>query len=62
VTKSEVIEKYGTLTEAARQLGLTKGAVSQWDEKLPFRIQCMIQVRTNGELQVDKDLLEAKAV
>jgi hypothetical protein len=57
VTKTDVIEKFGSLTEAAKQLGLTKGAVSQWEEKLPFRLQCFIEVCTNGELKVDQELL-----
>lgn len=53
MTKKDVIEYFGGTTAAAKALGRTKGAVSQWGEDLPLNLQFEIEGRTGGKLKAD---------
>ena len=55
--KTDVIRHFGgTQTSAALALGITKSAVSQWDEIIPEGMAYKIQVMTAGRLRVDPAL------
>jgi transcriptional regulator with XRE-family HTH domain len=45
----------GTQTSAAKALGLTKSAVSQWprDKPIPFKSALRANARSNGKLPLD---------
>jgi len=52
--KSAVIKHFGSQGATARALGITKGAVSQWDDDLiPQAAAQQIEVITRGKLRVD---------
>lgn len=53
MTKQEVIGYFGSVTAAAKALGRTKGAVSQWADALPQNLQFEIEGRTGGALKAD---------
>ncbi|OHV12978.1 Cro/CI family transcriptional regulator [Kushneria phosphatilytica] len=53
MTKQDVIDHYGSVTETARALGRSKGAVSQWPPILPINLQYEIEGRTSGKLRAD---------
>lgn len=59
MTKSDVIAHFGGTVKAANALNLTKGAVSLWDEELPLKTQCYIEVATNRALKADRKQLKA---
>ncbi|WIX32542.1 Cro/CI family transcriptional regulator [Salinicola sp. JS01] len=54
MTKQDVIEYFGGTTAAAKALGRSKGAVSQWPDALPANLQFEIEGRTCGRLQADE--------
>lgn len=52
--KAAVIKHFGSQGKIARALGITKGAVSQWDDDLiPQAAAQQIEVITCGKLRVD---------
>ena len=58
MTKSDVIEYYGTARELVRVLSetpwpLTEQAVSGWDEVIPWGRAYQIESVTHGELRAD---------
>lgn len=53
MTKQDVLDFYGGTVRAAKALGRTKGAVSQWADDLPLNLQFEIQGRTGGKLKAD---------
>lgn len=53
MTKQDVLDFYGGTVRAAKALGRTKGAVSQWSEDLPLNLQFEIEGRTRGKLKAD---------
>jgi len=55
MTKQDVLTYFGGTVAAARALGRTKGAVSQWPDELPGNLQFEIQGRTGGKLKADTD-------
>lgn len=55
MTKQDVLTFFGGTVAAARALGRTKGAVSQWPEELPPNLQFEIEGRTGGALKADTD-------
>lgn len=46
-----VIDYFGTAAETARQLGISKGAISQWGEHVPFARALQIERMTRGRLK-----------
>ena len=52
--KADAIKFFGSGSEMARQLGVTKGAVSQWGEELDYPRQCQIQVVSRGKLRAEE--------
>lgn len=53
MTKQDVLDFYGGTVRAAKALGRTKGAVSQWSDDLPLNLQYEIEGRTRGKLKAD---------
>lgn len=51
--KSDLIEHFGTQNAVAEALGITKSAVSQWEERIPEGMAYKAQVITGGKLRVD---------
>lgn len=56
MTKTAAIRHFGSQTALARQLGLTKQAVSMWPERVPLLRQYQLERITAGALRVDDDL------
>jgi transcriptional regulator with XRE-family HTH domain len=58
--KADVVAHFGTQTATAKALGITKSAVSQWDEDRPIPLNCAIkaQARSNGVLKLNLSLYE----
>jgi hypothetical protein len=53
---SDVIQHFGSIAEAARALGVTRGAVWQWKNKgdrVPRGAAYIVQAVTDGALAVD---------
>ncbi len=61
MTKADVIEHYQGVTPAAKALGFTKGAISQWPDQLPAKLQCFIEIVSKGELKADRNVLPKSA-
>lgn len=53
MTKSEVVQHFGTQQAVADAHGVTIGAVSQWKEDLPANRQALIELMTGGKLKAD---------
>ncbi|MBW5800093.1 Cro/CI family transcriptional regulator [Halomonas elongata] len=51
MTKQDVLDYFGGTVAAAKALGRTKGAVSQWVDPLPQNLQFEIEGRTRGKLK-----------
>lgn len=56
MTKKDLADYYGSIAAAARALGRTRGALHQWPEVLPERVQFEIEGRTKGKLKADPEL------
>ncbi len=56
MTKKELADYYGSMAAAARALGRTRGAIQQWPEDLPARVQFEIEGRTKGKLKASTEL------
>jgi hypothetical protein len=59
--KSQVLDHYGGVTKTATALQLSKGTVSLWPEDLPIKLQCFIEVATNGALMADRSSFDSHA-
>lgn len=59
MTKQEAIDFLGTPSELARFLGRSRSTVSEWPQRLPSSVQFELQVKTNGQLIVDPELLNS---
>lgn len=57
MTKAEARQHFGTYTEMARVLGLTKGAISLWGDSIPENWQLELHRVTKGVLKADSDIL-----
>ena len=53
MNKNDVISHFGTAAKAAKALGLTKSAISQWPAAIPRLRAFEIERITNGKLKVD---------
>jgi len=51
--KDELVGFFGNQTEAAKRLGITKSAVSQWGKIVPEYIAYRAQYESGGVLKVD---------
>ena len=54
----EVIEFFGSQTEAARKLGIKQPSVAAWDEFPPHDRQMQIQAVTGGKLRAEPDAID----
>lgn len=56
MTFNEVLERFKTKAEIAKQLGVTYQAVQQWEEadKVPLGRQFQIELITNGQLKASE--------
>tara|TARA_R110001606_G_scaffold347635_2_gene497003 strand:+ start:357 stop:557 length:201 start_codon:yes stop_codon:yes gene_type:complete len=54
--KKEVIEYFKTATAVWTALGLTSGAVSQWNELIPEKQAMRLSYITNNKLKYNPDL------
>lgn len=51
VKKSDVLEYFGGVSKAANALGITRSAVSQWDETIPESSAYKLESLTGGKLK-----------
>jgi|26BtaG_2_1085354.scaffolds.fasta_scaffold67583_2 DNA-binding transcriptional regulator YdaS (Cro superfamily) len=51
--KADVIDYFGGVSSAAKALGITSNAVSQWGESVPPLRQYQIERITRGKLKAD---------
>jgi|DEB0MinimDraft_10_1074344.scaffolds.fasta_scaffold134013_1 hypothetical protein len=55
MTYKQLIRHYGTQVNAAKAIGVTKGAVCQWQHTgVPILRQYQVELLTNGKLKADK--------
>ncbi|HHQ4463516.1 TPA: Cro/CI family transcriptional regulator [Aeromonas veronii] len=50
---NHAVKYFGSKAALARALGINKGAVSQWGEKVPKGRAYQIEVMTSGQLKAD---------
>ena len=61
MNKQDVIRHFGgSQVKVAEALGITKSAVSQWDEVIPEGVAYKVQVMTAGMLRVDPSVYAPK--
>ncbi|MFM1711879.1 Cro/CI family transcriptional regulator [Aeromonas salmonicida] len=51
--KNDVLEYFGGVSKAANALGITRSAVSQWDEIIPESSAYKIESLTGGKLKAE---------
>ncbi|MDM5057627.1 Cro/CI family transcriptional regulator [Aeromonas rivipollensis] len=51
--KNDVLEYFGGVSKAANALGITRSAVSQWDEIIPESSAYKIESLTGGQLKAN---------
>ena len=51
--KSDAIKHFGSQRAIADALGITPGAVWQWEEDLPPDRQALLEILTSGALEAD---------
>jgi DNA invertase Pin-like site-specific DNA recombinase len=55
MTIEEVIEHFGSITEAARALKVSRPVVYRWQKNgIPIQYKCYIEYKTKGALKVDR--------
>ena len=56
MTPNQVVKHFGSVSAAARGLGLTRTAIQNWRRKgaVPRRTQAWIQLETGGALKASK--------
>jgi hypothetical protein len=59
--KADVVQYFGSVSKAAKAIGKTRQAVSQWPEVIPEGSAYKIQAVTKGKLRVDPDLYPSKS-
>lgn len=53
--KITAIEHFGgNMAEMARRLNVTRQCVWKWPDPLPFRVQCQLEVITDGALKAER--------
>lgn len=53
--KDEAVRYFGSATELARRLGISKAAVSQWGEDVPTPRDYQIEVITKGVIKARQE-------
>ncbi|MBB20218.1 MAG: Cro/Cl family transcriptional regulator [Rickettsiales bacterium] len=56
MTKTEVIEHFGSASNVARALQVTRQSVSSWPDEIPLLRQMQIEKLTGGKLKADNPL------
>ena len=60
MTYTDLVKQYGNANKAAKSLGFSRQALSQWKQRgIPFDSQYRIQLKTRGKLRADISALEA---
>lgn len=59
--KQDVLEYFKTPTAVAKTLGVTVGAISQWDDIIPEKSAFRLNKITNGALKYDETMYRKKA-
>jgi DNA-binding transcriptional regulator YdaS (Cro superfamily) len=54
MTKQQAIDHYGSAANLARALGISRGAVTNWGDKIPPSRQWEIEVLTEGALRAER--------
>lgn len=55
MTIEEVINHFGSVTQTAKALRVTRPTVYRWQEKgIPMPYQALIEIQTKGELKLDR--------
>lgn len=54
MNKAELAEYYGSMTNAGKAIGRSKGSVSVWTDPPRFEIQCTFEILTGGKLKADR--------
>lgn len=61
MTHQDLVDHFGNANKAAKALGYSRQAVSQWKSNgIPFEAQYRIQMKTKGRLRADLGALERK--
>lgn len=55
MNKQDAIQHFGSSTKLAQALGISKQAVSQWEDELPIGRQYQIEVVTEGKLKAGEE-------
>lgn len=58
--KNDVIQHFGSLSNAARALNLSRASVTQWSAIIPQKQAFRVERLSGGKLKVDMDLYEVK--
>ena len=58
MNKKDVTKYYGGVKEASEALGIWPHTFYRWENGIPIKWQCVIEVRTNGKLKADRKLLQ----
>ena len=62
MTFADLREKYGSDSEIARRVGVSRQLVHHWKKKgIPYGRQCMIQLATKGRLRAGNPQEEVAA-
>ena len=56
--KKDVKKYYGSFAKAARALGISSAAISQWNDIIPEKQAYRLEKITKGQLRVNRDLYE----
>ena len=57
----DVIQYFGSQAAAARALGITRSAISQWGEQVPLATAARLEKLTFGKLRLEIALYSRKA-
>lgn len=61
MTHQDLVDHFGNASKAAKAVGYSRQAVSQWKERgIPFEAQFRIQMKTKGRLRADMNMLARK--
>lgn len=52
--KADLINYFGSMSNASTAMGLDKNTISSWPDPIPFEMQCAFAVLTGGELKADR--------
>jgi len=58
--KSTAIKHYSTHTALAEAIGISRAAVGQWGDIVPYASALKLQELTRGALRIDRSLYDAR--